>query len=346
MLDSVQEAYDMAELSLVTGGAGFIGSHLVDHLVWSGRTVRVLDDFSTGLRSHLAHHDSQIELVEGSLTEPTTVERAVRDVTTIYHLGALASVARSVENPAVSHAACATGTLLLLDAARKQGVRRVVYAASSSAYGGASGEGGQTEDQLPRANSPYAAAKLAGEFYLQAFAATYGLETVRLRFFNIFGPRQRSDSPYSGVIALFLAAMTRGEAPTIHGDGLQSRDFTFVENAVQALRKAADAPAERVSGNVYNVGTGRSVTVLDLVAGLNRILGTSLRPTHGPERAGDVRYSRADITRTHQDLGYDPQVTFEDGLEQTVRWSRDRQLDRGRPIGVSRMDAAVSRGLR
>jgi UDP-glucose 4-epimerase len=310
----------MAELSLVTGGAGFIGSHLVDDLVRSGHPVRVLDDFSTGLRANLSHHGRAVEVVEGSLTDPAAVDRAVRGVGTVYHLGALASVARSVETPTVSHAACATGTVLLLDAARKTGLKRVVYAASSSAYGGSGGAGGQSEDQYPVAKSPYAAAKLAGELYMQAFAATYGIETVRLRFFNIFGPRQRSDSPYSGVIALFLAAMARGEPPIVHGDGSQSRDFTFVANAVQALRKAADSPAERVSGNVYNVGTGRSVTVLDLVNELNRILGKTLTPTYGPERAGDVRFSRADVTRTRRDLGYDSQVTFEDGLRQTADW--------------------------
>jgi UDP-glucose 4-epimerase len=317
----------MSHVTLVTGGAGFIGSHLVDDLIQSGQTVRVLDDFSTGLRANLSHH-AKLDIVDGSLTEPAAVERATKNVGTVYHLGALASVARSVEAPAVSHAACATGTVLLLDAARKAGVKRVVYAASSSAYGGLTGDIGQTEDLLPAAKSPYAAAKLAGELYMQAFAATYGIETVRVRFFNIFGPRQRADSPYSGVIALFIAAMARGECPTVHGDGLQSRDFTFVANAVQALRKAADADAGVVSGNVYNVGTGRSVTVLDLVNALNTILGKTLTPTHAPTRAGDVRFSRADITRPRRDLGYDPTVTFEDGLRQTVRWHLEPKADK------------------
>jgi len=317
----------MSNVTLVTGGAGFIGSHLVDDLVRAGQSVRVLDDFSTGLRSNLSHHASKIDVVDGSLTDAAAVERATKGVRTIYHLGALASVARSVETPAVSHAACATGTVLLLDAARKSGVKRVVYAASSSAYGGSTGDGGQTEDQLPAAKSPYAAAKLAGELYMQAFAATYGLETVRVRFFNIFGPRQRADSPYSGVIALFTAAMARGEAPTVHGDGLQSRDFTFVANAVQALRKAADADAGVASGNVYNVGTGRSVTVLDLVNALNVVLGKTLAVTHAPTRAGDVKFSRADISRTRRDLGYDPTVTFEDGLRQTVQWYLEHKRD-------------------
>lgn len=305
----------MDELCLVTGGAGFIGSHLVDELLRRGRPVRVFDDFSTGLMSNLP---GGYDLVEGSLTDPNAVAKAMHGVGTVFHLGALASVARSVETPAVSHAACATGTLNLLDAARRVGVRRVVYAGSSSAYGGAGGEGAQSETLPPVAKSPYAAAKLAGEFYMQAFAATYGIETVRLRFFNIFGPRQRSDSPYSGVIALFTAMMARGEAPTIHGDGRQSRDFTYVGNAVQALVRAAEVP--EISGNVYNVGTGRSVSVLDLVAGLNAILGTNLQPRFVATRPGDVRYSRADIRRTRLDLGYEPSETFEEGLLKTVKW--------------------------
>lgn len=306
----------MDELSLVTGGGGFIGSHLVEELLRTGRRVRVFDDFSTGLQSNLAHLAP--EIVEGTLTDPMAVARAVEGAKVVYHLGALASVARSVENPIATHAACATGTLNVLDAARKAGVRRVVYAASSSAYGGATGDGGQTEDLPVIAKSPYAAAKLAGELYLQAFAHTYGLETVRLRFFNIFGPRQRSDSPYSGVIALFTAAMSEGREPTIHGDGSQSRDFTYVANAVQALMKAAEAP--NVSGNVYNVGTGRSITLLQLVEALNRIFGSKLEPQFVPTRAGDVKFSLANISRTRADLGYVPCLPFEDGLKQTVKW--------------------------
>ena len=308
----------MDELSLVTGGAGFIGSHLAEQLVLQGRPVRVLDDFSTGLWSNLSHLDPTPELIDGSLTDPATVARAMHGVGVVYHLGALASVARSVETPALTHAACATGTLNLLDAARKSGVRRVVYAASSSAYGGISTSGGQTEDLPLVAKSPYAAAKLAGELYMQAFAHTYGIETVRLRFFNIFGPRQRADSPYSGVIALFTAAMSEGRAPTIQGDGLQSRDFTYVANAVQALMRAAEAP--EVSGNVYNVGMGQTVTLRELVTTLNGILGTDFEPNFAPARAGDVKFSRADIRRTRADLGYEPMVEFEEGLARTVAW--------------------------
>ena len=315
----------MSDLCLVTGGAGFIGSHLVDSLVRDGRPVRVLDDLSTGLRDNLAHHASSIELVEGSIADPAAVGRAVRGAGTVFHLGALASVARSVETPLVSHAACATGTVTVLDEARKAGVRRVVYAASSSAYGGYSTPDGQTEDLMPNALSPYAAAKLAGEYYMQAFAATYGIETVRLRFFNIFGPRQRADSPYSGVIALFIAAMQKGEGPTVHGDGLQSRDFTYVANCVQAIRKAGEAPG--VSGKVFNVGTGRSVTVLDLVAALNKLMGQSLAVKHAGPRAGDVRYSQADISRTRREIGYEPAVSFGEGLAKTLAWYQGKKWD-------------------
>lgn len=308
----------MNRVHLVTGGAGFIGSHLVEALAARGSSVRVLDNFSTGLRSNLASVRPAPEVVEADLADAAAVERAMARVEIVYHLGALASVQRSIETPAVTHAACATGTLHVLDAARRAGVRRVVFAASSSAYGGLSNPQGQSEDALPRPLSPYAAAKLAGELYMEAFAAAYGLETVRLRFFNIFGPRQRADSPYSGVIALFIAAMSAGRAPVIHGDGLQSRDFTYVDNVVQALLKAAETPG--VSGQVFNVGTGRSITVLDLVAGLNRLLRQNIVAQHVSSRSGDVRFSRANIERARQALGYEPSVSFEDGLERTLEW--------------------------
>jgi UDP-glucose 4-epimerase len=309
----------MNDTYLVTGGAGFIGSHLVERLAGDGRRVRVLDDFSTGLASNLAHVNPAPEIVEGSVADADAVRRALDGVGVVFHLAALASVQRSVEEPAATHRACATGTLNVLDAARRQGVRRVVYAASSSAYGVPQGEV-QTEEDPVRPLSPYAAAKLAGELYAESFAASFGLEAVSLRFFNIFGPRQRADSPYSGVIALFVAALGAGRAPTVHGDGLQSRDFTYVTDVVQALVRAAHVPG--VSGKVYNVGTGRSVTVLELAEALNRLLGTALAPKHGPARAGDVRHSRADITRARRDLGYEPAVAFEDGLAETLRWYR------------------------
>ena len=308
----------MDELCLVTGGAGFIGSHLVEGLTAAGRRVRVLDNFSTGLRDNLAGINPPPEVVEGDLTDPAAVAAATAGAGVVYHLGAIASVQRGIEEPASMHAVCASGTLNVLDAARRGGVRRVVYAASASAYG-IPKKDIQSEDDAVYPLSTYAAAKLAGELYCQAFAATHGLETVRLRFFNIFGPRQRADSPYSGVIALFTAAMTEGRRPTVFGDGLQSRDFTDVRDVMQALRKAAEAPAS-ISGRVYNVGTGRSVSVLELIGALNRLLGTDLVPVPAPPRAGDVRHSRADISRARRDLGYEPAFSFDEGLRRTLAW--------------------------
>jgi UDP-glucose 4-epimerase len=300
---------------LVTGGCGFIGSHLVEALVARGDEVRILDDLSTGKESNLAAVRGRVELIRGSITDPATVHKAVRGREVVYHLAALPSVARSIEEPLASHEVCATGTLNVLDAARREKVRRVVYAASSSAYGDTPGMV-RTEDDPIAPLSPYAAAKLAGEHYCRCFSTVYGLETVRLRFFNIFGPRQDPRSPYSGVIALFTAALAEGRTPRIDGDGLQSRDFTYVANAVQAVLKAATAPA--ASGRVYNVGIGANISVLDLVAELNRLLGTHIEPIHGPPRPGDVRHSQADISRARRDLGYEPAISFTEGLQRTL----------------------------
>jgi UDP-glucose 4-epimerase len=300
---------------LVTGGAGFIGSHVVDGLLGRGHRVRVLDNFSSGKPANLAHVRDRVEIVNGSLTDPNTVASAVKDVDWVFHLGAIPSVQRSVEDPIASHNACDTGTLNVLNASRSAGVRRVVYAASSSAYGDTPGSL-RTEDDPVAPLSPYAAAKLAGEFYCKSFTAVYGLETVRLRFFNIFGPRQDPSSPYSGVIALFIAGMSAGKAPLVHGDGLQSRDFTYVGNAVQAVLNAAESKA--AVGNVYNIGNGTTYTILDLIQYLNEILSTNLQPKFGPPRAGDVRHSQADISRARRDLGYNPAVTFAEGLRLTI----------------------------
>jgi UDP-glucose 4-epimerase len=304
---------------LVTGGAGFIGSHLVEELLAMGWQVRVLDDFSTGSESNLRQVAARIDLVRGSITDPEAVALGVKGCEVVFHLGALPSVSRSIEEPLASHEVCATGTMRVLDAARRAGVRRVVYAASSSAYGDTPGAV-RTETDPIAPLSPYAAAKLAGEHYCRCFTVVYGLETVRLRFFNIYGPRQDAKSPYSGVIALFAAALLEGRSPRIDGDGLQSRDFTYVANAVQAVIKAADAPA--ASGNVYNIGNGGSVTVLQLVAELSRLLGTSVQPTYAPPRAGDVRHSQADISQARRDLGYDPTVNFVEGLRRTLESQR------------------------
>jgi UDP-glucose 4-epimerase len=301
--------------ALVTGGAGFIGSHLVEGLLQAGWRVRVLDDFSTGNPANLAHLGDRVQQARGSVTDAATVAAAVAGCEVVFHLAALPSVVKSVEEPVLVHEVTATGTLQVLDAARRHAVRRIVFAASSSAYGDQPGtERVETDALLPL--SPYAAAKLAGEHYCQAFTAVFGLETVRLRFFNVFGPRQDAKSPYSGVIALFIAAMTAGRTPTIFGDGTQARDFVYVANVVQALMRAADAPG--ASGKVYNIGNGQSTTVLELVGELNALLGKDICPIFAPPRAGDVRLSQADIRQARTDLGYDPQVSFRDGLARTL----------------------------
>jgi UDP-glucose 4-epimerase len=300
---------------LITGGAGFIGSHLAEALLDKGQAVRVLDDFSTGNRANIDHLAAQIELFTGSILDQDLVRRAVDGCAVVFHLAALPSVAKSVEDPLTTHEICATGTLQLLAAAHKAGVRRVIYAGSSSAYGDQPGMS-RTEDDALLPLSPYAAAKLAGEHYSSCFTAVYGLETVRLRFFNVFGPRQDPRSPYSGVIALFSKAMAEGQAPTIFGDGLQSRDFIYVENVVKAMTHAVEAPS--AVGKVYNIGHGSSVTLLELVAALNKLLGTSIKPVHAPPRVGDIRFSQADISRARSDLGFDPRITFLEGLQRTL----------------------------
>ncbi|MBQ6107513.1 MAG: SDR family oxidoreductase [Thermoguttaceae bacterium] len=319
---------------LVTGGAGFIGSHIVERLVnqrlaqmtagLEPDTIRVLDDFSTGFEKNIAPYLAtfNIELFDGSLTDAETVARAVDGVEIIFHEAALASVPLSIEQPMRVHNACVTGTVQLLDCARRAGVRRVVYAASSSAYGDT--EVCPTpESVLPAPISPYGAAKLAAELYLEAFAASYGLETVRLRYFNVFGPRQDPKSPYSAVIPLFISAMLKGQAPTIFGDGRQSRDFTFVSNIVDANLLAAQAPAEDVSGKVFNIANGKSVDLLTLVSTLNEILRTQIEPKHLPPRVGDILESRADISAARRFLKYEPQTGLLEGLRQTVEWYKN-----------------------
>jgi UDP-glucose 4-epimerase len=310
-LESVKTGKDRMALYLVTGGAGFIGSHLVDALLEQGHAVRVLDDFSTGSRANLVPVRHRIELIEGDLTDLSTVREAVEGVEVVFHQGALPSVPRSVADPWTTHQVCATGTLHVLMAARDAGARRVVYAASSSAYG--------NSERLPKRESdptdplsPYAVAKLAGEQYCAAFSRVYGLETARLRYFNVFGPRQSPDSPYAAVIPRFIQAILAGRPPHIHGDGLQSRDFTYVANVVQANLRAAEAA--NISGRVYNIACGERITLLDLVKKINALLGTRIDPIHEEPRAGDVRDSQADISRAETDLGYAPRIDLETGL--------------------------------
>lgn len=304
---------------LVTGGAGFIGSHIAEALVKRGDRVRVIDNLSTGHLSNLDGFRDKIEFIEACLLDADAVARAVEGVDCIFHEAALASVPRSVKFPLDTNAHCVTGTLTLLDAARRAGVRRVVYAASSSAYGDQPNSS-KRETDLPDPISPYGAAKLAAEYYCRAFSATYGLETVRLRYFNVFGPRQDPDSPYSAVIPLFITAMLNGRRPTIYGDGLQSRDFTFVANVVHANLLAADAA--NVSGRLFNCANGRTTDLLTLIRALNELLGTNIQPIHEPPRVGDVRESMADITQARKWLGYETQVHFEEGLRRSIDYYR------------------------
>lgn len=304
---------------LVTGGAGFIGSHIAEALAARGDRVRVLDNLSTGFRSNLDAIGDGVEFIEGDLVDADAVRGAVAGVDCIFHEAALASVPRSVEKPLDTNAACVTGTLTLLDAARRAGVRRLVYAGSSSAYGDQPNSS-KRETDLPAPISPYGVAKLAAEYYCQAFTATYGFETVTVRYFNVFGPRQDPASPYSAVIPLFITAILTGRQPVIYGDGQQSRDFTYVANVVHANLLAADAT--NVAGRVLNVANGRSITLLEMLDALNRLLGTDVEPIHAPARPGDIRESMADITLARQLLGYESQVGFEEGLRRSIDYYR------------------------
>jgi len=302
-------------LALVTGGAGFIGSHLTDGLFAAGFRVRVLDDFSSGRESNLAHALADIELIRGDLADPATAARACAGADVVFHEGAIPSVPRSVAEPVRTNRANVDGTLNVLECARGAGVRRVVFAASSSAYG--------DTEQLPKietmpANprSPYALQKYAGEVYCRLYHELYGIETVALRYFNVFGPRQDPKSEYAAVVPRFATACLRGEPATINGDGEQSRDFTFIADTVRANLLAADAP--RAPGSVINVAGGRRITLNELLAALQAITETKIPPIHGPARAGDVRHSLADLGRARTLLGFEPQVPLPEGLRQTV----------------------------
>jgi UDP-glucose 4-epimerase len=304
---------------LVTGGAGFIGSHIAAALVKRGDRVRVLDNLSTGRRKNLAEIAERVEFIEGDLVNRRDVEQALAGVEVVFHQAALASVPRSVEAPLDTNAACVTGTVMLLDVARRVGVRRIVFGGSSSAYGDQP-VAAKHELLLPMPLSPYAAAKLAGEFYCQAFTATYGLETLTIRYFNVFGPRQDPQSQYAAVIPKFVTAMLAGQRPTIFGDGKQSRDFTYIDNIVHGNLLAADAPG--AVGRTINVACGESFNLLELIAGINRVLGTAIQPIFEPARAGDVRESLADISLARELLAYEPTIGFDEGLRRTIDFYR------------------------
>lgn len=310
---------------LVTGGAGFIGSHLVDALVERGDDVRVIDDFSSGRLENLAHHGNRIEIVRGDIRDTETVMQAVRGAQYILHQAAIPSVTRSVEDPLTTNEANITGTLNLLWAARSHGVRRFVYAASSSAYG-ETPELPKRESMREDPISPYGVTKFVGELYARCFAKVYGLHTVCLRYFNVFGPRQVFDSPYTGVIAIFTNALLDGKAPRIYGDGEQSRDFNFIANTVQANLRAcaADVPP----GAVYNIACGDRITVNELVGMLNELTGSTIAAEHVDERAGDIRHSLADIASAVDELGYAPAVSVREGLKRTVEWYRGLRVTR------------------
>jgi len=302
---------------LVTGGAGFIGSHLAEALVRAGHDVRVLDNLYSGRRANLKPVRREVEFVDGDCADPATARRAMRGVEAVFHEAAIPSVTRSVQDPMASHRGNATATLVVLTAARDAGVRRVIYAGSSSVYG--------NSKRLPKREhmetwplSPYAVGKLTGEHYLRIFASLYGLETLTLRYFNVFGPRQDASSPYSGVISLFTAALLAGRRPVIYGDGTQSRDFTYIANVVDANLRALAVPTAR--GEAMNVAMGKRVTLNRLLAALGRLTGRSLRARYLAPRPGDVQHSLADITRARKTLGYRPLVDFETGLRETVEW--------------------------
>ena len=307
---------------LVTGGAGFIGSHLVEELVRRGDRVRVADSFITGKRENLAHI-SGVELVEGDLADFAVAQRAVAGIDYVLHQAAIPSVPRSVQDPITSNRANIDASVNVLVAARDAGVKRVVYAGSSSAYG--------NTPTLPKVEtmataplSPYALQKLVAEQYCQMFTQLYGLETVTIRYFNVFGPRQDPSSPYSGVISLFIRALIEGRAPTIYGDGGQTRDFTYVANVVDGVLKACATPA--ASGEVINVATGGRISLNELFQALKGLTGASVEPIYAETRAGDVRDSQADLAKARRLLGYEPTVTLEQGLEKTVAWFRKTQM--------------------
>ena len=309
---------------LVTGGAGFIGSHLTEELVRRGHRVRVVDNLATGKRRHL-DHVAGVEFLEGDLADPAVAEHAVEGVEYVLHQAAIPSVPRSVKDPVTSHRANVDASLNVLVASRNARVKRLVYAGSSSVFGDTPTLP-KREDMPPNPLSPYALQKLVAEQYCQMFTRLYGFETVTIRYFNVFGPRQDPGSPYSGVISLFATALIEGRQPVIYGDGEQTRDFTYVSNVVEGVLLACEAP--KAAGEVINVATGGRTSLNTLLRTMNRLVGTNLDAVHQPPRAGDVRDSQADIMKAKTLLGYEPKVGLEEGLRKTLDWCRAERLAR------------------
>jgi UDP-glucose 4-epimerase len=306
-------------LYLVTGGSGFIGSHMVEEIVRRGDSVRVLDNFTTGRRENLAKVIDKIELIEGSICDPETLKTAMDGVDYVIHLAALSSVVRSIEDPIATTEVNLLGTIRVLLAAREGKVKRVVMAATGAAYGN-SPTLPLVETQTPNPLSPYAIVKLSGEYYGKTFHRLFGLEFVALRYFNIFGPRQNPKSPYTGVLSKFITVYLVGRTPVIFGNGEQSRDFTYVANVVDASLRACKMPD--APGKVINVGTGVATTLNQTITLLNGIMGKEVKADYGPARLGDVMYMRADITQARSVLEYEPVVDFEEGLRRTIDWLR------------------------
>ncbi len=317
--------------ALITGGAGFIGSHIASRLIADGHEVRVLDNFSTGSRSNLAAHEGDFDLIEGDMQSYERAHNAVQGCEVVFHQAALPSVPRSIQDPLTSNAANVIGTLNILLASRDSGVRRVVFASSSSIYG-ADRTLPKQEDRAPMPISPYAVAKLASEGYCRSFSEVYGLETVALRYFNVFGPRQDPLSQYAAVIPRFITAMLEGEAPVVFGDGEQSRDFTYIDNVIDANLRAAQA--EGVSGQTFNVACGERISLNQLLDQIRGIVGSEVEASYLDSRQGDVKHSLADISRAREQLGYEPLVDFNEGLLRTVEALRaGAELDSApRPI--------------
>jgi nucleoside-diphosphate-sugar epimerase len=314
----------LSGIALVTGGAGFIGSHIAAGLVANGAKVRIIDDLSTGYRENIEEIGGDIDFIQGSVADENVLRRAVKDVELIFHQAAIPSVPRSVENPRQTHIACVEATFSLLDVAREMGVRRMVYAGSSSAYGDQPTLP-KSENMSPEPLSPYAVAKLVGEYYSQVFTRVYGLETLTLRYFNVFGPRQDPSSQYSGVISRFISALLSDEQPVIYGDGEQSRDFTYIDNVVAANLKAAETT--KGIGRVINIANGERITLNQLLNELVGLMGKgSVKVDYRPARAGDVKHSLADISRAREFLGYEPQVDLRQGLEKTISWLKQSRF--------------------